>query len=152
MKNGPNMAGVGETVTVACRMPSGVILRIFEMVDETKVTSSGMQTSKVAREVQRVELNGSSPRNRQGPHFLNAAGLTQVSRHLWETWCAQNHDSDLLARRIVFTAGVEDDTNAAVREVESVLTGFEPLAVAGEGQPIPDARVKSVGRVTTAQR
>lgn len=110
-----------DTVTVACKLPSGLVLENFDPKTKARQT---------------VTLNGSRFRiNRDGaPIFSHeiahgAFGLTHnVPADFWNTWAAQNAAYPPFVKGHIFALAKVEDTRAAAKEMAGVKTGFEPLS------------------------
>lgn len=125
----------GSTVTVACRLPNGLILRTFDMVDTTEVGPLQSRTIKMARySGKQVKINGNSFAQNKAPQFgqLDNHGYAlthNVPAEIWNTWKKQNHDSEVLARGHIFAHSEEKSVRAESTEKKDVKTGLERLDV-----------------------
>ena len=127
-----NVARSNGTVTVACKLPNGVFLQLFDMVDGREMTPQGSRTTKVARKRgEAIKLNGTALKFGQIPDFTMAHGyaLTQVPADYWEEWCSQNSDSDLLANRIIFAHECVNGVSGMAKEAKTtkIKSGMEPI-------------------------
>lgn len=152
-----------DTVTVACRLPNGHILRLFRFVDEFETSPLGTRTwKKPVQDGPVFKLNGCAfiP-GVMATHTINQGyGLTpNVPRDFWEKWCEQNKDSELLLNRVIFAHAKNDSVMAQARDqsrekvdaphmtkghIRGVPSGLEPL----DRDNLP--RVGLGMRVTTA--
>lgn len=123
------MAG---TVTIACKMPNGLILRLFKMVEGTELVLGG-GTRKIRKAVdtgQQVTINGAASRIDRAPkhQIVGGYGLTHgVDADFWAAWRSQNDDSDLVRNHIIFAHGAVEDAIAEATEKAEVRSGLEPL-------------------------
>jgi hypothetical protein len=125
--------GDGDTVVVACKIPNGLVLQIYDMVDFDERSPAGVHMVKKAwpKEGARIRLNG--PGNpivvRVGVPVEAGYGLTVVPRDFWERWSADNKDSDLFKNKSVFACSKQEDTAARAREQSQggIKSGFEPI-------------------------
>lgn len=141
------MAG---TVTVACKLPNGVILRgfNFEMRAE-QVMGGGTRDVKVAVDGgQRVVINGmaTAPNSQRldmaGAQVSIVSGfaLTHgVDADLWENWLSMNKDSDMVRNGLIFAQGKPLDARSQAREHREQKSGMEPMA---RLDPRPDGSVE----------
>jgi len=122
-----------DVVSVACKMPNGLILRgmnrdiVQELVqgggvrDVVQFTPSGEQ----------IVLGGTSARvGDPRPPLLTASGYRvtpNVPKHLWDDWYAANKTSDLVKNRIVFASEKAEDVQAFGRQHDTVVTGLEGI-------------------------
>lgn len=143
----------GETVTVACNMPNGLLLRIFEMrEDQEPVMGGGWRKAEVAVQVgSSVIVNGNAipvgvPTDRR---IESGYALTYgVSKQFWDVWKEQNKISDLVKNRVIFAYGDNDSVKDFARENKDTKSGLEPLHVDKAGQ-LDDVRTKGT-RIKTA--
>jgi hypothetical protein len=139
-----------EFVTVACRLPSGHVLRFFRMISATEATPQGTREYQRAEEIadKRITLNGwnsgkAFTRNpRTGlitPGQISkggGVGLTPgIKREDFEEWLRANADSPLVQNRVIFA---HDDTAGMAAEYEqngdrSGLEPWIPADVARDG-------------------
>lgn len=122
----------GETVTVACKLPNGLALRVFNMVDKDEhVMGGGVKTVKVAQEIaDRVILNGwSHPQNHGSVHQIEGGfALTPgVDKQFWDKWLEQNKESDVVRNGLVFAHANTNSAASASRERKDVRSGMERL-------------------------
>lgn len=139
----------GETVTVACKLPSGVILRLFKMQDvDEQVMGGGVRTVQKAfpdTEAGIVVIKGCAMRD--NAPLLNAGGYAltrKVSKDFWEEWCRQNSDSDLLRNHVLYAEGDRERASDRGEEQAEVRSGLHPLEMPNvEGVDVsrPDYRM-----------
>lgn len=120
------------TVTVACKLPHGLILRIFDMAEtQEPVMGGGSRTVKVARErPERAVLNGwSHPQNRAPAHpIISGFALTHgIDKDLWDAWKAQNIENDIVKNHLVFAHEKDANVAAEAKEKRGVRSGLERL-------------------------
>jgi hypothetical protein len=120
------------TVTVACKLPAGLWLQLWDMVDVPEGSPTGTRNIKKAQKKGApIKLNGCALPFGAVPEFPMPGGyaLTTIPADFWEEWCRQNADSDILANRIIFAHASPTDTEAQAREQarNKVKSGFEPI-------------------------
>lgn len=95
----------GETVTIACKHPNGLVLNLDRYV---RLTDQGQQ---VRREVGRMtvklagwahEFNVPDPAAATGGYVL-----TQVPADFWEQWLAEHKDFPMIADKTILGPGIE---------------------------------------------
>ncbi len=126
------MSRTGETVTVACKLPLGIMMQTFEMEDAEEIVGAGaVRKFKRARAVgAAIKLNGSA-KYRGSDHetlhdIRHAAGLTYgVPKDAWERWREANKDNEFITKGLVFAHGTDVQAKAAERV--AVKTGLEPV-------------------------
>jgi hypothetical protein len=121
-----------STVTVACKLPNGLILQLWEMQDQHEASPTGTRTIQKARKKgEPVKLAGCALKFGQVPEVPMPGGyaLTQVPADFWEEWVAQNQDADVLLNRIIFAHPTFDAASKQAQEqhVEKVKSGLEPI-------------------------
>lgn len=118
-------------VTVACKVPNGILLRVFDMIPTPEpVLGGGSRMVEQARvRGEPIRLRGPSVPFGKSPRFQIAGGyaLTSIPRDFWEEWVKQNKDSDLLAQKLVFAATTSDDARDMADEMEEIKSGMEAL-------------------------
>lgn len=122
----------GETVTVACKLPHGLVLRAFNMVEKAEpVMGGGSRDVKKAEQLPgEFVIAGNSfpengaPRARMEFGFALTPGCP---KELWDRWHADNKDSPMVKNGLVFAYEKAGDTVAEARDNESVRSGFERL-------------------------
>lgn len=135
--NGAVTNGTGETVTVACKMPNGLILRNFVMTDFAEpVMGGGSRTSQIARQVpETYELHGSAVNlteigkgNLPNYQIAGGYGLTPgVPLDFWEKWLNDNRNSAIVKNNIVFAYKTEGGARDQAIEKAALKSGLEPL-------------------------
>jgi hypothetical protein len=131
-------ATTGETVTVACRMPNGVVLHVDEFVDVRITSPGGTETVKMARPVrgESIVLNGYAVSvadiqagRASGQVIAGGFGLTSgVPKDFWDAWLVQNQNTDLVLRGIVFASKNNGAAQAtAIERSGEVKSGLEPM-------------------------
>lgn len=126
-----------DTVTIACRVPNGLVLHVDRMVEYTEqVMGGGVRTGVVAEaDPQTYTLAGPAIdiarlTRDQGLDKLVAAGfgLTPgVPTEFWEAWLEQNRDSHLVRNHMVFAQPNEMRARAQAKEMRDVRSGMEAI-------------------------
>ena len=129
----PATAATGtETVTVACKYPAGLLLRVFRTEEvQEPVMGGGWKT------VQRAVPNG-EPVRVNGParrleevlpwQVLGGYALTPgIPADFWAEWLRHNAESDIVKNGLIFAAPERDMAEGGARERASVKSGLEPL-------------------------
>jgi hypothetical protein len=122
------MAG---TVTVACKIPNGLMLQVFVSTDaEEPVMGGGSRKIKQAHVAQRVRINGPAvPEGRGSPYpiFYDYALTHGVDADLFAKWLEQNKDSDFVTKGFVKAAAKAFDLEVFAKEHADAKTGLERL-------------------------
>lgn len=145
---------MASTVSVACKLPNGLFLRLFEMVEyDEPVMGGGTKTAK--RAVQKggtVRLNGNAVPFGKMVSYPIIAGyaMTTVDADFWAEWLRQNADHDAVRNRLVFANEKPDVVNGRAKEHAELQSGLQPL------EPDTDKRRPrgpgNVGAVLTESR
>jgi hypothetical protein len=130
-------ASTGDTVTVACNIPNGLILRVFREEDSYEASPGGGRPTKVMRpHGDQVIVNGSAVnmddmrRGRSPEHpVLHGYALTSgVSRDFWEQWLEQNKNAPYVTNHCIFAASNEQSARSKVKgEFPNMKSGLEPI-------------------------
>jgi hypothetical protein len=122
----------GDTVTVACKMPHGIELRAYRMVEAAEPSPGGSRLVQKAEQIPgSFTVMGNSYPEGGAPRASRMEGgyaLTPgVPKKLWEQWLADNKDSPMVRNGLIFAHGSERNALAEAREKEKVKSGFERL-------------------------
>jgi hypothetical protein len=147
------MGTAGETVSVACKLPHGLILHLDDMVPGFEPAPGGSRAIMEARrrpEVFKVAGVGfpqnGNPENR--PQMVGGYALTTgIPADFWEKWLEDNKDSDYVRNNLIFAtkkgAGIMD----MAKEHAKQRSGLEPLnpdKIIVGGREVPaDPRIPS---------
>jgi hypothetical protein len=139
---------MSDTVTVACKMPNGLILRLYEMIEIMEpVMGGGMRPTMVARphpDGREYTINGNrTPYGAQATHEISHGyGLTPgVDREFFEKWISDNKNIPAVRNGLIFAHAKADQMRGHVKEMEGVKTLLEPLDTNNLSR---DERVKSI--------
>jgi hypothetical protein len=120
------------TMTVACKIPNGLMLRVF--VPETydvPVMGGGMKTVTRSRPTDwSCKLNGPARKLGQdvAHQIIHGAGLTHgVDADLFALWLEQNKTSDYVVKGLVFGQVKPNDTIQQANEHRHEKTGLEAV-------------------------
>jgi hypothetical protein len=146
-----------DTVTVACSLPNGFILQIYDVEIVESVLPNGRaireNVSTLNLEAGQYALNGqkvdyAALAAGQLPDYRVIKGsapdtgyaLTPgIPRSFWERWLDQNKLNPLVKNRIVFASGTEARAADEAREYKDLRTGFQGLSQSGDYR-VPSGR------------
>lgn len=117
-------------VTVACKLPHGLQLRIFTMEESNEpVMGGGFRKVKVARQKGGVVvLKGvASPAGVPKPLTRGYALTENVDAEFWDAWWTQNQEHDAVKNGMIFAHERFDEVAAQAKEHEATPSGAEPL-------------------------
>lgn len=126
---------MSDTVTVACKLPHGLVLRLHEMVEMNEPTAGGG-----FRKVKRAQVIG-DPVTLKGyvrrfDRRLDPAPVAQTSSFaltpgvdadFFKRWLSQNADLDAVKNNLVWAHTETDMVEGFIREHEAQKSGFEPI-------------------------
>lgn len=121
----------GDTVTIACKLPHGLVLRAFVVRETEEVTPQGSRTIKKAEQIpgEFVVLGnsfpeGGAPRGRMEFGFALTPGCP---KQLWDKWHHDNKANPMVTNGLVFANSSDRSAIAEAREKENERSGFERL-------------------------
>lgn len=120
-----------ETVTVACRLPHGLILRVFDK-REVQEPLPGGGTKGVEQYQPRLNtITIAGYLEKYDPELPPAARTSAfkltsgVDKEFFERWLEQNHDLDAVKNNLIFTVKGKD--RGKPKEFAKQLCGLEPI-------------------------
>ena len=121
-----------ETVTVACKLPHGLVLRAFNMIKVAEpVMGGGSRDVKKAQQLpgEFVVMGTSFPQNGapRGRMEFGYALTMGCPKELWERWLSDNKDTPMVLNGLIFAHDSERSTVSEAREKEALRSGFERL-------------------------
>lgn len=144
----PAIAGGTErkaarTVTVACKIPNGLILQLQQPMKQVEQGRSG--ASEVTINVKHGERiivagpaypNGQVPKGfKRRPDDADGMALThKVPADFWEQWIQQNKDADYVKSRMIFAFADVEDVRSRAAEFVKVQSGFQALDPEGDSR------------------
>ena len=136
-KAGPAREKNGETVTVALKHPTGIVMEAFrEERSQEPVLGGGFREVKVWRSTGRqYPINGNRVPFGQIPDYKIVGGyaLTEgVPKDVYDIWCEQHSDSPLVEHKLLMAFASSDRAEGFAREHASTRSGMEPVAKSGD--------------------
>ena len=122
-----------DVVSVACKMPNGLILRGMQKVVEQELVQGGgvRDVERYVANGEQIVLGGTSARpGDPRPPLLTASGYRvtpDVPKKIWDDWFEANRTSDLVRNRIVFAHSDRSEVEKAVSRFDHVGTGLEGI-------------------------
>lgn len=126
------------TVMVGCKLPNGLILRIFDMVPHVERGTNGVSTTtNIARlHCPPIVIKGNRVDPDADPETLplirSNYALTEVDADFMDRWMHDNEDSDIVKNNLVFIASDQREAEAIAKDHKSVRSGMEPLKQDGD--------------------
>lgn len=117
-------------VTVACKIPNGLELRVMDSVDfDEPVMGGGTRTVKLHHQVgETIRIKGNSAAH--GIPIVTHGGYaltSNVDADFWDKWLAQNEKMDMVRNRLIYATPREDSAAAKGREQAEIRSGLERL-------------------------
>jgi hypothetical protein len=122
-----------DTVTVACKIPNGLILQNHTMEDGFEpVFGGGSRPIKVARPVgEQIRITGSARAYGSDPEakrVIGGYGLTyNVPKDAFEKWMRDNSELDMVKNKLIFAHESVDHVTGQAQDLKTLRTGLEPL-------------------------
>lgn len=129
----------GGKVSIACKLPHGLIMQCWEFVEEKEpILGGGYRTFKVARarkgadgDAVKYFVNGiNTPRAKIAFGYAITENLPEDFVRLY---FEQHADQEFIKNKLVFFFRKLADTEACAKEHEKTLSGLEPMSV-----PLPN--------------
>ena len=140
------------TVTVACKFPNGVVLRVFRKEEFDAPTHGGVRTETRHVEIGSFAVAGPAVPVGQIPRGDIAGGYaltTGVPADLWAAWLEANKESDLVKNGIIFAHERKDFARGKATEMVGVRSGMEPITPDTDPR-IPRPIMAGAGKIQTA--
>lgn len=139
------MATAGTTVTVACKLPNGLILRVGKFVDrKVPVMGGGVETVSEWRQTSSmVEIKGNAREIGADPKapIIGGYALTHgVDAEFWAQWLKDNAEHAAVQNKLIFAHEKTDSASGISREYEKKRSGMEPIV--GTTDPRFEANIK----------
>lgn len=155
---------MGARLTVACKLPHGLRLRVFkETLHSEPVIGGGMRdVATFLPDGPQVVLNGNAVPYGRVPNYTIIGGYAltpNVDADFFNKWLAQNKDSDVVRNALVFAFEKLDGAVSEAKSNAKLKSGLEPLDVSPgpKGVGLADPRVpkganKSLSSVASDDR
>jgi len=122
----------GKTVSVACKLPHGLVLRVFNMVERDEpVMGGGFRKARMAEErAERFVVHGFSHAQNAAPHCTIVAGYAITSgipEEHWDLWLSQNKNSDMVRNGLIFAQNSTASITDNAKDGHKIKSGLERL-------------------------
>lgn len=127
---GQKATAAGQKITVACKLPHGMRLRLFKMVETTEnVSGNNVRMVKIAEQVgEDVVLKGCAVAFGQDKPLFGGYALTHnVDKEFFDEWLKQNEKHDAVKNGLIFAAATRDAIEGKAEDHEKTRSGLEPL-------------------------
>jgi len=145
----------GETVSVGCKLPNGLILRLQELVEiDYPIMGGGVKTVKEWRPhptAPTFTVFGNRAKGAEGeePPCLVVGGYAitpNIPKDFWDEWVKQNKDLEPVKQNLIFAHEKADNVRGISRDQKALVTGLEPIRP-GKDPRIPKRRNPESGKV-----
>lgn len=148
MAPGPR-SDAGAKVCVACKLPSGIVIRGYAKRTEVEaVMGGGTREFDIFRwNGAEQRINGYAVAHGVAPQFLTAGGYAltpNVDKDLFDSWWEANRESEIVKRGLIFAMDRPEAAQSEALNRRSELSGFEPIDPANPGM-----KVKGVERAVS---
>lgn len=150
-------SSAGAKVTVYCKLPTGIRIRTFRMVEaREQVLGGGTREFSVA-EPHGPEIIIWGNRFRIGDpqthEVIGDFGVTHgVDKESWDQWAKDNAESAMVKNKLVFAAENREYGEDAAHDLRDVFSGLGPMAKDGDPRaPQPLANLSGVTDYDTAR-
>jgi len=124
----------GEKVTICCKLPNGLTLRLFRAVEVRQPVMGGGTTMVVEHHEDvtrgRVHIRGNAHYMHLAPRSLIVAGYAQtpgVDKGFWEAWKLQNATLPALTEGLIFAAKNADTAHGMSEDRKDIVSNLHPL-------------------------
>ena len=122
----------GETVTVACKLPHGLVLRCFDMVPTREpIMGGGFREVKMAQELpQTYTLKGNAHPQNMAPKAPIAGGYALtfgIPKDFLDRWLEENKQSDVILNGLIFAHTKSEMVQDQAEDQADVKSGLERL-------------------------
>ncbi|NTI80447.1 hypothetical protein [Rhizobium rhizogenes] len=121
------------TVSVACKLPHGLELRVFDTIDSVESNAMGeiRAVKKAQPRGQAVTIRGylekqrpDQPMAARGSSYAITHG---VDKEFFDAWLSQNKDHDAVRNKLIFASEKQDTVRGMTNEFKSTRSGLEPV-------------------------
>lgn len=146
-----------DYVTVACKMPNGLVLQLEQKVEIREPLPSGgvREVTQWRRTPDVIEVKGNAVnfeslrRGMQMPAIEGGFGLTHgVPKAFWDQWLEAHKDDDIVRRGLIFAVKTEQEARKEAATRSDIKSGLEPINPDDPGKFASDTRRIQVGTMT----
>jgi len=121
------------TVSVACKLPHGLVLRLFDIVDAVESNALGdvraIKRAEPRPEVVTIKgyLEKQRPDQPMAARGSSYAVTHGVDKDFFEKWLVQNKDHDAVKNKLIFASEKQDTVRGMMNEFKGTRSGLEPV-------------------------
>ena len=134
-------------VTVCCKLPNGIELRVFDVMEQREVTSAGVMVTKIGVQRGRSYFVAGPAHETNKPAGVPIFGGYALTRGIpaafWDLYCEQNKGAPFLAggehgdQPLLFAASRPKYAADRARDLKGTRSGMEPLNVKSDPRNPP---------------
>lgn len=129
----------GDTVAIACKLPHGLEMRIYDMQKGSEpVMGGGFRDTQVPVQVgESITIHGNATPFGQMPKcpIVGGYAITQgIPAEFAEKWFEQNETQDMVKNNLVLYADKVSKLEGAAAELADTKSGLQPLQLDAKGQ------------------
>lgn len=142
-------------VSVACKVPNGIMLQNYKMVDSAEpIAGGGQRMVKVAhKDGLPIRIHGTARHHGEAPRCPIVMGFAITKRvpiEHWERWLAANKDSAIVKNGLIFANPDSESLRDEAKDNRKQFSGMEPLAQRGDPRAAALANKKKKLKIETA--
>lgn len=123
---------MSATVSIACKIPNGLTLRLFKMTEANElVMGGGSRSVKVAERIGgEVTIFGTAHPVNQAPKCLIVGGYAitpNVDKDFWDKWIKDNAELDMVKNKLIFAHEKQEMVAGKAKEQRLVRSNMGPL-------------------------
>jgi hypothetical protein len=131
----------GARVTVACKLPAGLVIRGFQKVTEREsVVGGGTRDFDVFRPTdEQAVINGPASAPGMAPKCRVSFGYAitpNVKKDLFDSWLEANRDNPYVKNKLIFAFEADGMIDGAAKENEKRVSGFEMIDPEDPGKKV----------------
>ncbi len=124
-------AGSTATVTVACKLPNGLWLRVFEWEEfDEPMYGGGFKRNKRSIETGRYMVRGPAHPQQKAPTVALQSGyaLTPgIPKEFWDKWLHDNRKTPMVEKGLIFAHENKQRVRDMAKDNKDVKTGLERI-------------------------
>lgn len=148
-------ASSSNFVSVACKLPNGLMLQNYKMVDSAEpIQGGGQRMVKVAqKDGMPIRIHGTARHFGQAPRCPIVMGFAithKVPADFWERWVEANKDSAIVKNTLIFANPDGEGLRDEAKDNRKRFSGLEPLAQKGDPRAAALSNKKKKLKIDTA--
>ena len=143
----------GGKVTVACKLPHGLVLRLYKMVPDRILMPGGtfIETQRAEPLPDQYAVHGMAVAKGEAPGYLIVGGYAltpNIPADFWDAWWKANKDAPYCKNEMIRAYENRPDAIAGSKERADIRSNMEPFAIDGDPRrPRPTVGVSGTTKV-----